>query len=79
MMRVFFLLNGTANPTLLLQEPGTLAQQIAYRSEKKQYDGLRLPDRPGPHPVAILIHEGCWQAARGNLDSRIGPAESVPG
>lgn len=25
-----------------------------------QFGDLRLPDGPGPHPVVVLIHGGCW-------------------
>lgn len=28
-----------------------------------QFGDLRLPDGPGPHPVAVLIHGGCWLSA----------------
>jgi acetyl esterase/lipase len=29
----------------------------------QQFGELRLPTGPGPHPLAILIHGGCWGAA----------------
>lgn len=37
-------------------------RRIAYGPGKKQFGDLRLPAGPGPHPVAILLHGGCWQA-----------------
>lgn len=33
---------------------------IPYGDDPLQYGELRLPKGPGPHPVAILIHGGCW-------------------
>ena len=34
---------------------------IAYGEAKQQVAELRLPKGPGPHPVVIVIHGGCWQ------------------
>ena len=34
---------------------------IAYGEAKQQFAELRLPKGPGPHPVVIVIHGGCWQ------------------
>jgi acetyl esterase/lipase len=31
---------------------------------------LRVPAKPGPHPLAIAIHGGCWVAKLGNMDAR---------
>lgn len=33
---------------------------ISYGSDSLQFGDLRIPDGPGPHPVAIVIHGGCW-------------------
>jgi acetyl esterase/lipase len=35
-------------------------QRIPYGSDPLQFGELRLPEGKGPHPVAILIHGGCW-------------------
>ncbi len=35
--------------------------KIAYGSDPDQFGELWLPAGPGPHPVAIAIHGGCWQ------------------
>ncbi len=35
-------------------------ERIPYGDDPLQFGELRLPDGPGPHPVAILIHGGCW-------------------
>lgn len=40
------------NPTL----------QVAYGEAPTQGVDVFLPDGPGPHPVAVLIHGGCWSA-----------------
>ena len=33
---------------------------ISYGSDSLQFGELRIPDGPGPHPVAIVIHGGCF-------------------
>jgi acetyl esterase/lipase len=40
---------------------------MAYGKEPLQYGELRIPKGPGPHPVAVIIHGGCW-LAKYNLD-----------
>jgi acetyl esterase/lipase len=37
-------------------------RQIAYGAGPNQFAELWLPDRPGPHPVVLMVHGGCWQA-----------------
>ncbi len=34
--------------------------RIAYGTDPLQFGELRLPRGNGPHPVAIIIHGGCW-------------------
>ncbi len=34
--------------------------RMAYGEDPLQFADLRLPAGPGPHPVMILIHGGCW-------------------
>lgn len=34
--------------------------RLAYGRDSNQFGDLRLPKGPGPHPVAIVIHGGCW-------------------
>lgn len=31
-----------------------------YGPDSMQFGDLRLPSGPGPHPVAVVIHGGCW-------------------
>ena len=46
------------------------AQRIAYGADPLQFGELRLPASGGPHPVAIVIHGGCWVSALGTLAPR---------
>ncbi len=34
--------------------------RVAYGSDPLQFGELRLPKGKGPHPVAVIIHGGCW-------------------
>lgn len=34
--------------------------RIPYGDDPLQFGNLRLPKRPGPHPVVLFIHGGCW-------------------
>lgn len=36
--------------------------RVTYGSAPEQFGELRLPSGPGPHPVVVLIHGGCWRA-----------------
>lgn len=46
-----------------------LAWRVAYGSDSSQHGVLRVPPGPGPHPVAVLIHGGCFQAAYATLQA----------
>ncbi len=37
-------------------------ETVAYGTGPLQFGELRLPAGPGPHPVAVVIHGGCWLA-----------------
>jgi acetyl esterase/lipase len=39
---------------------------FSYGQDANQIGELRLPAGPGPHPIIVLVHGGCWmpQAAR---------------
>jgi acetyl esterase/lipase len=43
------------------------AHRIAYGTDPLQFGELRVPTTAGPHPVAIVIHGGCWVAKLGNM------------
>jgi acetyl esterase/lipase len=46
------------------------AERVAYGSEPLQFGELRVPATKGAHPVAIVVHGGCWLARLGSLDPR---------
>jgi hypothetical protein len=33
---------------------------ISYGADALQWGALRMPDGPGPFPLAIVVHGGCW-------------------
>jgi len=56
-------------PADLLQMPvAEGALRIAYGEAPLQFGELRLPTGRGPHPVAVIVHGGCWMSKLGNLD-----------
>ena len=48
---------------LLALTPTEADLTISYGEDPSQFGQLRLPEGPGPHPVVIVIHGGCWLAA----------------
>ncbi|MDQ3309402.1 MAG: alpha/beta hydrolase [Gemmatimonadota bacterium] len=36
--------------------------RIAYGSDSLHFGELRLPRGPGPHPLVVVIHGGCWRS-----------------
>jgi len=46
------------------------AQRIAYGSDPLQFGELRVPKTDGPHPLAIVVHGGCWLAQIAGMDRR---------
>ena len=45
--------------------------RLTYGSTPLEFGELRLPKTPGPHPVAVLIHGGCWVDRLPGRDPRI--------
>lgn len=41
------------------------SRRFYYGAHPSQFGDLFLPGTQGPHPVAVLVHGGCWQAAYG--------------
>jgi acetyl esterase/lipase len=41
--------------------------RIAYGSDDSQFGELRVPPGPGPHPVVVLVHGGCFKATYASL------------
>jgi acetyl esterase/lipase len=54
----------TSQDLLALPQPPA-DRTIAYGSAPQQVAELRLPKGPGPHPVVVVVHGGCWQAPWG--------------
>jgi len=54
----------TSRDLLALPQP-TADRTIAYGPAPQQVAELRLPRMPGPRPVVIVIHGGCWEAEWG--------------
>ena len=54
----------TSRDLLALPQPPA-DQTVAYGDAPQQVAELRLPEGPGPHPVVVVIHGGCWQAPWG--------------
>lgn len=46
------------------------ALRLSYGEDPLQFGELRLPAKAGPHPVAIVVHGGCWVAQLRTLDPR---------
>ncbi|MDQ3555352.1 MAG: alpha/beta hydrolase, partial [Gemmatimonadota bacterium] len=40
-------------------------ERIQYGSDSLHFGELRLPPGPGPHPLAVVIHGGCWRSQYG--------------
>ena len=38
----------------------TTPHVVPYGADARQFGVLRVPAGPGPHPVAVIIHGGCW-------------------
>src|SRR6478752_1234869 len=57
----------TTSPLDLLKEAAAPGERIPYGKGTLQFGDLRVPDGPGSHPVAILVHGGCWSAKLGQL------------
>jgi acetyl esterase/lipase len=74
------LLASLASVALLAQNRGPLdlanaavppgAQRLSYGGDPLQFGELRIPTTPGPHPIAIVIHGGCWLAKLSTMDPR---------
>ena len=54
-------------PDLMRARLPHASRTIAYGPGPNQVAELWLPDRPGPHPVVLMVHGGCWQAKVANL------------
>src|SRR5262245_9145059 len=48
--------------------PAPSDARVPYGTAPQQFVDLRVPSGPGPHPVVLLIHGGCWRSSI-NLDN----------
>lgn len=62
-----------SNPPQYITAPEAIAwaplpydARIQYGPEELQFGELRLPEGPGPHPVAVVMHGGCWLSIANN-------------
>ena len=51
--------------------------KIAYGPGPQQFGELWLPDTPGPHPLVVMIHGGCWTKSIAKLDIMNPAAEDL--
>src|SRR5262249_53612661 len=50
---------------ILIRPAPAADHRVAYGPNEFEFGELRLPKGPGPHPVAIIIHGGCWMSQYG--------------
>lgn len=51
--------------------------KIPYGKDPSQFGELRLPSGPGPYPVVIIIHGGCWRSKLANLHNTSALADAL--
>lgn len=51
--------------------------RLPYGAHPLQFGDLRLPTSPGPHPVAIVIHGGCWVSTYADLQNSAALADAL--
>lgn len=51
--------------SILIRPAPAADHRLAYGSNEVQFGELRLPKTAGKHPVAIVIHGGCWMSQFG--------------
>jgi acetyl esterase/lipase len=57
----------TTNPVDLLKEATPAGERMAYGTDPLQFGELRVPAGGGDHPIAVLVHGGCWLAKLGQI------------
>ena len=45
---------------------------LQYGQDSNQVGELRLPSGPGPHPIVVLVHGGCWMPMAGRYLAAMG-------
>lgn len=67
-------LRASDNDTLP-SKPATA--RLTYGPDSLQFGDLRLPDGPGPFPVAVVIHGGCWVSRFATLTNSTAIADAL--
>lgn len=52
-------------------------ERYAYGADAQQFGDLRLPKGPGPYPVAVIIHGGCWVERYADLQNIAALADAL--
>jgi acetyl esterase/lipase len=58
-------IQGQSSRDVLTRPVPPADHRISYGPNEFQFGELRLPKGAGPHPVAIVIHGGCWMSEYG--------------
>jgi acetyl esterase/lipase len=53
-------LQSQSSRAILNRTPVPADHQVSYGKDPLQFGELRLPKGAGPHPVAVIVHGGCW-------------------
>src|SRR5215510_8619960 len=56
---------GQSSRDILTRPTPPVDHRLSYGPDEFQFGDLRLPKGAGPHPVAIVIHGGCWMSEYG--------------
>src|SRR5262252_3906188 len=56
---------GQSSRDVLTRPAPPVDHRLPYGQNEFQFGDLRLPQGAGPHPVAIVIHGGCWMSEYG--------------
>src|SRR5215813_8632222 len=56
---------GQSSRDILTRPAPPVDHRLTYGPNEFQFGDLRLPKGAGPHPVAIVIHGGCWMSEYG--------------
>jgi acetyl esterase/lipase len=56
---------GQSSRDVLTRPAPPADHRLSYGQNEFQFGDLRLPKGAGPHPVAIVIHGGCWMSEYG--------------
>ena len=68
------LLRASDNDTLPAKPP---TARIHYGPDSLQFGDLRLPSTPGPYPVVIVIHGGCWVSRFATIQNSTAIADAL--